>query len=112
VHGLSLARVLHEGFGIQGQAGNKPSGQIYRASPGGVKCMDVFHNPVTLRYLKPLDPGSKACRDDRHMDSIYHALKRLSVAVKQPVDFQSIFIEFLKKQNLRHQKTTIRLRPY
>ena len=56
--------------------------------------MDVFHNPVTLQYLKSLDPGSKACRDDRYMDSIYLALKRLSVIVKQPMDFQSIVVEF------------------
>jgi len=28
------------------------------------------------------------------MDSIYLALKRLSVVVKQPVDFQSIVVEF------------------
>jgi len=57
--------------------------------------MDVFHNPVTLQYLKTLDPGSKACRDDRYMDIIYLALKRLSVVVKQPVDFQSIVVEFV-----------------
>ena len=38
--------------------------------------------PVVLPYLKSLDPGSKACRDDRYMDSIYLALKRLSVIVK------------------------------
>ena len=50
-------------------------------------------NPVTLQYLKSLDPGSKACRDDRYMDSIYLALKRLSVVVKQPMDFQSIVVE-------------------
>ena len=56
--------------------------------------MDVFHNPVTLQYLKSLNPGSKACRDDRYMDSIYLALKRLSVIVKQPMDFQSIVVEF------------------
>ena len=59
-----------------------------------VKYIDVFHNPVTLQYLKSLDPGSKACRDDRYMDSIYLALKRLSVVVKQPMDFQSIVVEF------------------
>ena len=56
--------------------------------------MDVFSNPVALQYLKSLDPGSKACRDDRYMDSIYLALKRLSVVVIQPVDFQSIVVEF------------------
>jgi len=28
------------------------------------------------------------------MDSIYLALKRLSVIVKQPMDFQSIVVEF------------------
>ena len=33
--------------------------------------MDVFCNPVTLQYFKSLDPGSKACRDDRYMGSIY-----------------------------------------
>jgi hypothetical protein len=63
--------------------------------------MDVFSNPVALPYLKSLDPGSKACRDDRYMacrddrymDSIYLALKRLSVIVKQPMDFQSIVVE-------------------
>ena len=60
--------------------------------------MDIFHNPVTLQYLKSLDPGSKACRDDRYMDSIYLALKRLSVVVKQPVDFQSIVGEFSEFQ--------------
>ena len=59
-----------------------------------VKYMDVFHNPETLQYFKTLDPGSKACRDDRYMDSIYLALKRLSVSVKQPMNFQSIVVEF------------------
>jgi hypothetical protein len=51
--------------------------------------MDVFCNTVTLQYIKSLDPGSKACRDDGYMgrddedmDSIYLALKRLSVVVK------------------------------
>jgi len=44
------------------------------------KYMDVFRNPVTLqylnsRYLKLLDPGSKAYRDDRYADGIYLALK-------------------------------------
>jgi hypothetical protein len=56
--------------------------------------MDVFHNPLTLQYLKSLDPGSKACRDDSYRDSIYLVLKRLSVVVKQPVDFQSMVVEF------------------
>jgi len=55
--------------------------------------MDVFRNPVTLKNLKSLDPGSKACRDDRYMDGIYLALKRLSVIVEQPMDFQSIVVE-------------------
>jgi hypothetical protein len=65
-----------------------------------MKYMDVFHNPVTLGYLKSLDPGSKACRDDRYMDSIYLALKRLSVVVKQPVDFQSIVAEFFQRDSI------------
>jgi len=55
--------------------------------------MDVFCNPVTLQYLKTLDPGSKEYRDDRYTDGIYLALKRLSVVVKQPMDFQSIVVE-------------------
>ena len=41
--------------------------------------MDVFCNPVTLQYLKSLDPGSKACRDDGYMDGLNLALNRLSV---------------------------------
>ena len=48
---------------------------------------------MTLQYLKTLDPGSKAYRDDRYTDGIYLALKRLSVVVKQPMDFQSIVVE-------------------
>ena len=54
---------------------------------GGVTAeyMDVFCNPVTLPYLKSLDPGSKACRDDRYMDSIYILFWN---------DFQSIVVEF------------------
>jgi len=56
--------------------------------------MDVFSNPVTLQYLKTLDPGSKAYRDDRYTNGIYLALKRLSVVVKQPMHFQSIVVEF------------------
>jgi hypothetical protein len=76
--------------------------------------MDVFCNPVTLPYLKLLDPGLKACRDDGYMgrddgymcrvegymgrddgymDSIYLALKRHSAVVKQPVDFHSMVVE-------------------
>ena len=51
-------------------------------------------NPVTLQYIKSLDPGSKAYRDDRYTDGIYLALKQLSVVVKQPMDFQSIVVEF------------------
>ena len=69
-----------------------------------VKYMDVFHNPVTLQYLKSLDPGSKACRDDRYMDSIYLALKRLSVVVKQPMDFQSIVVELSVLSGLAKKK--------
>ena len=38
--------------------------------------------------------GGDHIRDDRYMDSIYLALKRLSVVVKQPMDFQSIVVEF------------------
>jgi len=57
------------------------------------KYMDVFCNPVTLQYLRSLDPGSKAYRDDRYMDGIYLALKRLSVVVKQAMDFHSIVVE-------------------
>jgi len=57
--------------------------------------MDVFRNPVNLQYIKSLDPGSKAYRDDRYMDGIYLALKRLSVVVKQPMDFQSIVVELV-----------------
>ena len=68
---------------------------------------------MTLQYLKTLDPGSKAYRDDRYTDGayrddrytdgayrddrytdgIYLAMKRLSVVVKQPMDFQSIVVE-------------------
>ncbi len=48
---------------------------------------------MTLQYLKTLDPGSKAYRDDKYTDGIYLALKRLSVVVKQPMDFQSIVVE-------------------
>ena len=50
---------------------------------------------MTLQYLKTLDPGSKAYRDDKYTDGIYLALKRLSVVVKQPMDFQSIVVELV-----------------
>ncbi len=66
------------------------------------KYMDVFRNPVTLQYLKTLDPGSKAYRDDRYTDGIYLALKRLSVVVKQPMDFQSIVVESLTRAYSRY----------
>jgi len=69
--------------------------------------MDVFRNPVTLQYLKSLDPGSKTYRDDRYMDGIYLALQRLSVVVKQPMDIQSIVVEsssFAFSASLRENK--------
>ena len=41
-----LTRMLHEGFGFQGQVGNKSSGKIYRASRARVSLMDETNNRV------------------------------------------------------------------
>ncbi len=66
---------------------------------------------MTLQYLKTLDPGSKAYRDDRYTDGIYLALKRLSVVVKQPMDFQSIVVEFNKNTSYVGSKTKLTSQP-
>ena len=67
---------------------------------------------MTLQYLKTLDPGSKAYRDDRYTDGIYLALKRLSVVVKQPMDFQSIVVEFYTEISHLCSLSVLRLKKY